>query len=218
MAYDMEDGERAIKVGAYRHAFQIFMMLCENSEDEALFRATQMALNDQLIPEERERLISFLEREIRAYNKDAAFNLAVLYWRVPAMQDIEKAMDLLQKCCRDGVPRAFVALAKLLMSDGRNLPGATPDAIVKLLQDGFAAGSIEAAWLIAKLHLDGAYVKKDDYEAFKWLFIAGRLGHVEARKHALMMQGLYPNGAFKYVQDEALDLIEKLEGRMVKFE
>jgi len=218
MAYDLEDGERAVKVGAYRHAFEIFMMLCENGEDPAFFKTAEMALNDQLVPEERERLIMFLDKEAKHHNVEAAFNLAVLYWRVPAMQDMEKAVEMLQRCCRDNMPRAFVALAKLFMGDGRNLPGATPETVLKLLADGFAAGSIESAWLIAKLHLDGQYVKKDDQAAFKWLFIAGRLGHLEARKHALMMQGLYPNGAFRYVQDEALDLIEKLEGRMVRFE
>jgi len=217
MAYDLEDGERAVKVGAYRHAFEIFMMLCENGEDPAFYKSTEMALNDQLIPDERGRLLHFLEKQVKQHNKEATFNLAILYWRVPAMQDLEKAVELLQICCRNSMARAFLALARLFMGDGMNLPGATPETILKLLADGFAAGSIECAWLIAKLHLDGRYVHKDDQVAFKWLFIAGRLGHLEARKHALMMQGLYPNGTFRYVQDEAIDLIEKLEGRMIRF-
>ena len=87
---------------------------------------------------------------------------------------------------------------------------------MKTLQDAFASGSIEAAWLIARQHMTGQHAKKDDFEAFRWLFIAGRLGHEEARKHAVMLEGLRP-GAYKWVADEALDLMDKMQNRGVEF-
>jgi hypothetical protein len=115
------------------------------------------------------------------------------------------------------VAQAFVALAKLYMGDGAYLPLATGSNIMNLLHQGFEHGSVEAAHLIAKEHLSGHYAKKDNYEAFKYLFIAGRLGITEAKKHLMVMQGLNASPEFKVAQQEAMQLIEHLESQMVKW-
>ncbi len=217
MSGDMIDGEEALRMGAHRQAFRIFMGLCQNLEDPAFYMVCQMELDGHLTPEERDQMVTVLYAEAKKNNLDAAFNLAVLFWRSPTMMDIDRADALLQVCARSGMAQAHIALAKLYMGDGTHLPGAASDNIMKVLNDAFALGSIEAAWLIARQYLSGDHVKKDDYEAFRWLFIAGRLGHEEARKHALILEGLRPPGAFRWIQDEALDLMDKMENRMVKF-
>ena len=218
MAYDLEDGERAVKLGAYRQAFEIFMMLCVNQEDPAFFKLSEMAINKQLEEEELQRLIDMMKEEVRKKNGEATFNLAVVYWRAPyATKNLEKAIEYLNAACRMEVAQAFIALAKLYMSDGAHLPLATGSNIMNLLHQGFEHGSVEAAHLIAKEHLSGHYAKKDSYEAFKYLFIAGRLGITEAKKHTMVMQGLNASPEFKLAQQEAMQIIEHHESKMIKW-
>lgn len=218
MPYDLVDGERAVQAGAYRHAFQIFMALCNNAEDPAFFKVSEMALNDQLTADERNQLIAVLREEaLKKHNIEAAYNLAILYWRVEPIQDLEKAVEILNICCRAGLPHAYAALVRLFSGVGSQMPQATPEVIMNLLSDGFAAGSIECAWLMAREYLSGAHIKPDQDEAFKWLFVAGRLGHEEARKQILVMQGLESLGRFDHMQEEALSIIETMENRMVRF-
>ena len=219
MAYDLEDGERAVKIGAYRQAFDIFMMLCHNAEDPAYYKLSEMALNKQLLEEEITIVEKHMTEEMKNRNEQATFNLGILYWRAPySIRNLEKAVEMFNLACNMEVPQAYVALAKLYMGDGKHLPLATPSTLMNLLHNAFEHGSIEAVYLIAKQHIDGTYAKKDDFEAFKYLFIAGRLGHLEAKKHAMVMQGLYPDGAFRGTQEEAIHILDKLEAKMIVFE
>ena len=218
MAYDLEDGERALKIGAYRQAFDIFMMLCANAEDPAYYKLSEMAHNKQMLDEELAQTVKLMTEEVKNRNHQATYNLGILYWRAPySIKNIEKAVELFNLACNMEVPEAFVALARLYMNEGAHLPLATPNNIMSLLKKGFELGSIDACYLIAKQHMDGKYAKKDDFEAFKFLFISGRLGNIEAKKQAMIMQGLHPEGAFRGVQAEAVDMLEKLEGKMIVF-
>jgi len=218
MAYDLEDGERAVKIGAYRQAFDIFMMLCANAEDPAYYKLSEMALNKQMLDEELAQTVKLMTEEVKNRNHQATYNLGILYWRAPySIKNIEKAVELFNLACNMEVPEAFVALARLYMNEGAHLPLPTSDNIMSLLKKGFELGSIDACYLIAKQHMDGKYAKKDDFEAFKFLFISGRLGNIEAKKQAMIMQGLHPEGAFRGVQAEAVDMLEKLEGKMIVF-
>ncbi len=218
MAYDLEDGERAIKIGAYRQAFDIFMMLCANAEDPAYYKLSEMALNKQMLEEELAQTVKLMSEEVKNRNQQATYNLGILYWRAPySLKDLNKAVELLNLACNMEVPEAFVALARLYMNEGAHLPLATSTNIMNLLQRGFELGSIDAVYLIAKQHMDGKHAKKDDFEAFKYLFIAGRLGNIEAKKQAMIMQGLHHEGAFRGVQEEAIHMLEKLESKMVVF-
>ena len=218
MAYDLEDGERAVKIGAYRQAFDIFMMLCANAEDPAYYKLSEMALNKQMLDEELAQTVKLMTEEVKNRNHQATYNLGILYWRAPySIKNIEKAVELFNLACNMEVPEAFVALARLYMNEGAHLPLGTPTNIMSLLKKGFELGSIDACYIIAKQHMDGKYAKKDDFEAFKYLFISGRLGNIEAKKQAMIMQGLHPEGAFRGVQAEAVDMLEKLEGKMIVF-
>ena len=218
MAYDLEDGERAVKIGAYRQAFDIFMMLCANAEDPAYYKLSEMALARQLKEDEIDEVVRLMEKEYDNNNWQATYNLGILYWRAPySIHNLEKAVEMFNKACRMEVPQAFVALAKIYMGDGKHLPLATASNIMNLLHEAFRLGSIEAAYLIAKQHLDGKYAKKDDDEAYRYLFISGRLGNVEARKQAMIMQGLHAEGYFRGIQKEAADLLDELESKMIQF-
>ena len=218
MAYDLEDGERAVKIGAYRQAFDIFMMLCANAEDPAYYKLSEMALAKQLRDEELDEVVRLMEKEYGNNNGQATYNLGILCWKAPYnIHDLDRAADFFNKACRLEIPEAYVALARLYMGDGAHLPLATSDNIMNLLHAGFQLGAREAPYLIAKQHLDGAHAKKDDYEAFKYLFISGRLGHLEARKQAMIMQGLHPEGYFRAAQQEASDLLDDIESKMVQF-
>lgn len=217
MALDFEDGERAILAGAYRHAFFVFMGLCRNAEDKAFYKVSEMALNDQLVDEERHQLLELFNYEVKRHNLEATYNLAILCSRAPYMQDIERAEQLFIHCTESGMIEAHLALARFYMAEGEHLAGATSDNIMRVLHEAFALGSIEAAWLIARQHMKGEHATRDDFIAFKWLFIAGRLGHEEARKQALIIAGLNNSGALQFIQDEALELLDKLYSRGVEW-
>jgi len=218
MPYDLEDGERAIKIGAYRQAFDIFLSLCANAEDPAYYKLSEMALNQQMLEDELAQTVKLMTEEVKNRNEQATYNLAMLYWRAPyKIKNTEKAVELFNQACSMGVPEAFVALARLYMNEGAHLPLATASNIMNLLKKGFELGSIDGCYMIAKQYMDGKYVKKDDLEAFRYLFISGRLGHTEAKKQAMIMQGLHPEGAFRGVQAEAIDMLETLEGKMITF-
>ncbi|MGA1336851.1 MAG: hypothetical protein ACO3YS_06375 [Burkholderiaceae bacterium] len=49
------------------------------------------------------------------------------------------------------------------------------------------------------------------------MFIAGRLGITEAKKHTMVMQGLNASPEFKLAQEEAMQIIEHLESKMIKW-
>jgi TPR repeat protein len=215
--FDLEEGEQAIKSGAYRQAFKIFLSLCQSYEDPAYYKVSEMVLNDQLLPEERDQLLTMLGKEVTRHNLEAAFNLAILYWRAPEIRDIRRSAELLALCMRNAMPEAHVALAKLYLGEGKDLPEARSETIMELLLDGFGLGSVEAAWLLARQHMSGTHTERNDFLAFKWLCVAGRLGHEEARKHALMMEGLRPAGAYAFVREEALELVNSMEASMVRF-
>jgi TPR repeat protein len=171
-----------------------------------------------MLDEELAQTVKLMTEEVKNRNHQATYNLGILYWRAPYnIKNIEKAVELFNLACNMEVPEAFVALARLYMNEGAHLPLATPTNIMNLLKKGFELGSIDACYLIAKQHMDGKYAKKDDFEAFKYLFISGRLGNIEAKKQAMIMQGLHPEGAFRGVQAEAIDMLEKLEGKMIVF-
>jgi len=218
MPYELEDGERAIKIGAYRQAFDIFLSLCANAEDPAYYKLSEMALNEQMLEEELAQTVKLMTEEVKNRNHQATYNLAMLYWRAPyKIKNTEKAVELFNLACGMEVPEAFVALARLYMNEGAHLPLATSANIMNLLKKGFELGSIDACYLLAKQHMDGKHAKKDDFETFKYLFISGRLGHIEAKKQAMVMQGLHPEGAFRGVQAEAINMLEQLEAKMIVF-
>lgn len=181
MAYDLEDGERAVKIGAYRQAFDIFMMLCANAEDPAYYKLSEMALNKQMLDEELAQTVKLMTEEVKNRNHQATYNLGILYWRAPySIKNIEKAVELFNLACNMEVPEAFVALARLYMNEGAHLPLATPNNIMSLLKK-----VLNWAQLMPAISLPSstwmANTPKDDFEAFKFLFISGRLGNIEAK-------------------------------------
>lgn len=89
------------------------------------------------------------------------------------------------------VSSAFVALGVYNLN---GIPGskiaADPQRALQLFQ--FAAtnfGDSNAQYHLARMHLDGAGVKKDSREGLRWLFLAADKGHVEAQ--ALLGQMLF---------------------------
>lgn len=89
------------------------------------------------------------------------------------------------------VSSAFVALGVYNLNGiaGSKIV-ADPQRAIELFQ--FAAtnfGDPNAQYNLARMHLDGAGVKKDSREALRWLFLAADKGHVEAQ--ALLGQMLF---------------------------
>ena len=194
MIFDLEEGEQAIKSGAYRQAFRIFLSLCQSYEDPAYYKVSEMVLNDQLLPEERDQLLTMLGKEVTRHNLEAAFNLAILYWRAPEIRDIRRSAELLALCMRNAMPEAHVALAKLYLGEGKDLPEARSETIMELLLDGFGLGSVEAAWLLARQHMSGTHTGRNGSLAVTWPSVAGGPGQGAAGRQAGGKQGERPRG------------------------
>lgn len=218
MTIGLADGEYALKLGAYRQAFEIFLMLASGEEDPAYYKLCEMVLNQQLNEEELKTLEEHLKRAIREGNKMAVYNLGFLRWHTKgALHNIDQAVELFQEACAMDVAEAFVALARLYMKDAAQHPLASGANILNLLMQGLERGSIEAAYLLGKIHYDGSFLKRDDSAAFKYLFMAGRLGHIEAKKALLVLQAIHPNNAFSREQEEAKELTSQIEMQRGEF-
>ena len=53
----IEDGEYALRAGAYPQAFEIFMMLAGTGEDPAYYNLCSMVLNNQLTEDQLGQLV-----------------------------------------------------------------------------------------------------------------------------------------------------------------
>ncbi len=217
--YSYQDGEQALKAGAHREAFDIFLILARNGEEGAIYRLNEMIISKQTTESQAQEVLQLLVEQSQARNADATFNLAILYWGAPfaSIQSLDKAVENFMEACRMLFPRAFIGLARLCMTSGSGLAIATPSNIMRLLRRGLELGCAEAAQMLAKQYLDGQIVEKNDDEAYMYLFIAGKLGDQESRKQALMMEGLYPRGTFLGAQERGEKLLEGLEERGVLF-
>lgn len=217
--YSYQDGEQALKAGAHREAFDVFIILARNAEESAIYRLNEMVIGKQTTESQAQELLELLVEQSQARNADATFNLAVLYWGAPfpSIQSLDKAVETFMEACRMLFPRAFIGLARLCMTSGSGLAIATPENIIRLLRRGLELGCAEASQMLAKLYLDGQLVEKNDDAAYMYLFIAGKLGDQESRKQALMMEGLYPRGTFLGTQERGERLLMDLQERGVLF-
>jgi TPR repeat protein len=217
--YSYQDGEQALRAGAHREAFEIFLILARNAEVEAMYRLSEMIINKQVTEAQAQQVFELLVEQSQSRNADATFNLAIVYWGAPfaSIQSLDKAVETFMEACRMLFPRAFIGLARLCMTSGSGLAISTPANIMRLLRRGLELGCAEAAQMLAKQYLDGQMVEKNDDEAYMYLFIAGKLGDPEARKQALMMEGLYPRGAFLGAQERGEKLLMGLQEKGVLF-
>jgi TPR repeat protein len=212
MSIGLADGEYKLKLGAYRQAFEIFLMLAINEEDPAYYKLCEMVLNNQLKDDEIATLEDHLKRSVRGGNKLAAYNLAFIRWHSKgALRNLEEAVELFEEACAHDVPEAYVALARLYMKDGADLPLASGPNIMNLLERGLNHGSIEAAFMLGKFYYDGQYTPRNDSQAFKYLFIAAKQRHEEARKALLVLQAIHPNHPFSAEQEAAYEIIDRIE-------
>lgn len=208
----LEEAERAIKLGAYTQAYEIFVAMVESGEDPAFYKLCEMAIHAQLHEDQQKDFADRLERAVRQDNESATYNMAVLYSRgVVFERDLQKAAHLFSKACACRVPEAFAALAKLYIHHRHDLPLASSDNIVQLLHDGIKLGSAESAYLMGRICTTGGPVRADPFEAVKYLYAAARLGHEEAKKALVMIQTMNPSETFASQQKEGTDLYWRMK-------
>lgn len=87
----LEEAERAIKLGAYTQAYEIFVAMVESGEDPAFYKLCEMAIHAQLHEDQQKDFADRLERAVRQDNESATYNMAVLYSRgVVFERDLQK--------------------------------------------------------------------------------------------------------------------------------
>lgn len=209
----IEDGEYALRAGAYPQAFEIFMMLAGTGEDPAYYNLCSMVLNNQLTEGQLQQLDDLLQREARNGDKLAIYNLGIVYWRSShaRFKNLEKAAECLQRASALEVPEAHMALAKFYMADGSANPLAKPDVIVNLLEQALENGVIESAYLLGRIFYDAALMPRDDSKAFVYLYIAAKQGHVEAKKALLLLQTLHQKNPFTSEIERAREIMDQVE-------
>lgn len=213
MAYlGLEEAERALKLGAYTQAYEIFVAMVESGEDPAFYKLCEMAINGQLHEDQEKDFADRLTRAVRQDNDAATFNLGVLYSRgVVFPRDLQRSADLFSKACARRIPEAFAALAKLYMNHPQEITFASVSNILQLLQEGIKLGSVECAFLMGRLHASGGLIKTDPFQAVKYLYAAARLGHEEAKKALVVIQTMNPAEPFTRQQQEGRDLYWRMK-------
>ena len=218
MSFDLDDAERALKSKDYPAAFAALMTLARNGHEQALIRLSDMAAQQQVQEADMPVLLDVLTKESKTNNHHATLALAVIHWKSPhAARDHAKALSLLQACCNHQLTEGYAALAKFLMTEGKDSEVAKQTDLVKLLTQGMEHGSIEACFLLGREYSTGEHCPKDDHRAYKHLFMAAKLGHTESKKYVHMMEGLKHKGAFDAAMQDAVDSISEMESRMVRF-
>lgn len=208
----LEEAERALKLGAYIQAFEIFVAMTESGEDPAFYKLCEMALNGQLQPEQVKQLETRLERAIENDNDAATYNSAVLISRgVVFPRDLEKAADLFRITCSRRLPESFNALAQLYLNNLGEIPLATSDNILDLLEQGIKLGSPDCAYLMGRIYAKGELFRADPYKAVKYLYAAARFGHEEAKKALVLIQTMNPGEPFRRQQEEGTELYWRMK-------
>lgn len=208
----LEEAERALKLGAYIQAFEIFIAMTESGEDPAFYKLCEMALNGQLQDYQTSELRRRLERAIENDNDAATYNAAVLISRgVVFPKDLERAADLFRIACTRRVPESFHALAQLYLNNLGEIPLATADNIIDLLEQGIKLGSPDCAYLMGRIYAKGELSRADPYKAVKFLYAAARFGHEEAKKALVLIQTMNPGESFRRQQEEGTDLYWRMK-------
>jgi TPR repeat protein len=142
----------------------------------------------------------------------------MIYWKAPAaIRDINKALTLLQSCCKSELPEGYASLAKFLMTEGKDMPAARALSVMELLTQGAERGSIEACFLLGREYSTGERCPIDNLLAYKYLFMASKLGHTESKKFVHLLEGIKDKVSFSGAMQDALDTISEMESRMVRF-
>ena len=208
----LEEGNRALELGAYHQAFEIFMAMVESGEDPAFYKLCEMAINDQLDDNERELFVQRLLQDVAQGNGIAAFNAGILYSRGTGIpRDIDKAVDMFNLAISHKVPEGPLALARLYIGHLGKLPLASPDNVVSLLDQGARLGSVDAAFTLGKLFTQGDVLSRDPYKAFLYLFLAAAQGHEDSKRALMVLQTLHPKEPFEREQKAAKEMIYRIK-------
>ncbi|MBU3723955.1 MAG: sel1 repeat family protein [Burkholderiaceae bacterium] len=208
----LEEAERAITLGAYHQAFEIFMAMVESGEDPAFYKLCKMTLLGQLNDEERNFFVRRLFQDIEQGNGVAAFNAGVLYSRgIGFPLNLSKAVDMFNQAIANNVTEGYLALAKLYMLNREQIPLASTENIVSLLERGAKAGSVDCAFTLGKHYTQGDFLQRNIPEAFKFLYLAALQGHEEAKRSLMVIQALHPKDPFEQEQRAAKEMLYRIQ-------
>ena len=97
------------------------------------------------------------------------------------------------------------------------MPAAKALSVMNLLTQGAERGSIEACFLLGREYSTGERCPIDNLLAYKYLFMAAKLGHTESKKFVHLLEGIKDKVSFSGAMQDALDTISEMESRMVRF-
>lgn len=211
-----EHGKRALEMGAYSQAYEIFKAAVYSGEDPAYYGLCDMALQGKLSNEQITELKDMLQKAVREHNGSATYNLAVLLSRAARGFDLDlaKAIDLFNQACGQRIPEAYLALARLYVYDGRNHPLATKPNIVQLLETAMKMGQAEAACLLGKIHYSKELTKNPDVsKAVVYFVVAGQLGSDEAKRALVVLQTEYAGINFDRELNQAKTTVRAIKNK-----
>ncbi|MBU3724306.1 MAG: sel1 repeat family protein [Burkholderiaceae bacterium] len=208
----LEEGNRALQVGAYHQAFEIFMAMVESGEDPAFYKLCEMVLQGQLDDSARQTFIHRLSQDIEMGNGVAAFNAGVLYSRGLGFSlDLEKAVDMFNLAIANKVAEGYLALARLYIAHLGQLPLASAENIAELLEKGARAGSIEAAFTLGRLYTQGDVLRRDPSRGFLFLFLAAIQGHEDSKRALMVLQTMHATEPFEREQKTAKEMLYRIK-------
>ena len=211
-----EHGKRALEMGAYSQAYEIFKAAVYSGEDPAYYGLCDMALGGKLSTDQITELQDMLNTAVREHNGSATYNLAILLSRAARGfdLDIEKAIDLFNQACGQRIPEAYLALARVYVYDGRHHPLATKSNIVQLLETAMNMGQAEAATLLGKIHFSKELTKNPDVSKAVVYFVVGsQLGSDESKRALVVLQTEYRGIDFSRELDQAKKIVRAIKDK-----
>lgn len=211
-----EHGRRALELGAYAQAFEIFKAAIYSGEDPAYYGLCDMALGGKLDSDQLAELKEMLDLAVQNQNGAATYNQAVLISRhvTGFDMDVDKAIDLFNKACAQRIPEAYLALARLYIYEGRYHALATKSNIVSLLEIAMNMGQAEAANLLGKIHYSKELTKSPNLgQAVVYFVVAGQLGSEEAKRALAVLQTEYRGFSFEGELCAANAILRRIKNR-----
>jgi hypothetical protein len=114
MDEDLNQAHKALAIGAYHQAFEIFFMVEQGNTDSNFVNCCRMAMQGQLSPENLRLLFDRLDDEVRGHNGRVIYNYALVVERLGG--HTPKAIELLQRAKQLGIVEAESSLNKLIFT------------------------------------------------------------------------------------------------------
>ncbi|CAM8640420.1 MAG: tetratricopeptide repeat protein [Burkholderiales bacterium] len=179
--------------GRYDAAFdQYFEAFTQEFCEVAQKRLTNMTVEGLLSPEQLEKLFTYHNSLDSQRGGISSFNVGLMYENgVGKLKpDLGIAVRYYEKAVEEQIPDAYANLAQILVTGSGEPWGVKKDIArgIELLEKGVEAGSVECAYTLGCIYVDGKGVPANQRKAAYFLAVAYLAKHEHAHRLLILLQ------------------------------